>query len=158
MSDRIPMTPAGYQKLGEELQQLKQVERRKISKEIEIARAHGDISENAEFHAAKEKQSHIEGRIRVVEDRLARAQVIESSAEPPDSVRFGVTVLLSDEDTGEEVQYTITGEDESDALVGMISVTSPVAHALLGKKVGDSVTVRVPKGNRSFEVLEIRLS
>ena len=157
MSDRIPMTPAGYQKLGEELQQLKQVERRKISKEIEIARAHGDISENAEFHAAKEKQSHIEGRIRVVEDRLARAQVIESSAEPPDSVRFGVTVLLSDDDTGEEVQYTITGEDESDALAGMISVTSPVAHALLGKRVGDSVTVRVPKGNRSFEVLAIRL-
>lgn len=156
MSDRIPMTPAGYAKLEDELKLLKFTERRKISKEIEIARAHGDISENAEFHAAKEKQSHIEGRIRLVEDRLARAQVIETGGEPPDSVRFGVTVLLSDEDSGEEVRYTITGEDESDASSGMISISSPVARALLGKGVGDSVTVRVPKGNREFEVLEIR--
>ena len=155
MSDRIPMTPAGYAKLNEELKRLKFEERRKISKEIEIARAHGDISENAEFHAAKEKQSHIEGRIRVVEDRLARAQVIETSAEPPDSVRFGVTVVLSDEDTGEEVRYAITGEDEADVSAGRISVTSPVGRALLGKAVGDSVTVRVPRGSRGLEVLEI---
>ncbi|MFP8878587.1 MAG: transcription elongation factor GreA [Myxococcota bacterium] len=155
MSDRIPMTPSGYVKLNDELDQLKFKERRKISKEIEIARAHGDISENAEFHAAKEKQSHIESRIRLVEDRLARAQVIEVGSEPPDSVRFGVTVLLSDEDTGEEVRYTITGEDETDVSAGLISVTSPVAQALLGKAVGDTVTVRVPKGNREFEVLEL---
>jgi transcription elongation factor GreA len=156
MADRIPMTPSGYTKLEAELKQLKTVERRKISNEIEIARAHGDISENAEFHAAKEKQSHVEGRIRIVEDKLARAQVIETGGNPPESVRFGVTVVLSDDDTGEEVQYTITGEDESDLSVGLISVTSPVARALLGKGVGDEVTVRVPKGNRSFEVLEIR--
>jgi transcription elongation factor GreA len=156
MADRIPMTPSGYTKLEAELKQLKTVERRKISNEIEVARAHGDISENAEFHAAKEKQSHVEGRIRIVEDKLARAQVIETGGNPPESVRFGVTVVLSDNDTGEEVQYTITGEDESDLSVGLISVTSPVARALLGKGVGDEVTVRVPKGNRSFEVLEIR--
>jgi transcription elongation factor GreA len=156
MAERIPMTPSGYVKLEAELKQLKTVERRKISNEIEVARAHGDISENAEFHAAKEKQSHVEGRIRIVEDKLARAQVIESGGNPPETVRFGVTVVLSDDDTGEEVQYTITGEDESDVSVGLISVTSPVARALLGKRVGDEVTVRVPKGNRSFEILEIR--
>ena len=156
MSDRIPMTPNGYAKLEAELKQLKTVERRRISHEIEIARAHGDISENAEFHAAKEKQSHIEGRIRIVEDKLARAQVIETGGNPPETVRFGVTVVLTDDDTGEEVQYTITGEDESDVSVGLISVTSPVARALLGKRVGEEVAVRVPKGNRSFEVLEIR--
>ena len=156
MADRIPMTPNGYVRLEAELKRLKTVERRKISNEIEVARAHGDISENAEFHAAKEKQSHIEGRIRIVEDKLARAQVIETGGDPPETVRFGVTVVLADDDTGEEVKYTITGEDESNALAGLISVTSPVARALLGKRVGDEVTVRVPKGNRSFEVLDIR--
>ena len=156
MADRIPMTPSGYVKLEAELKQLKTVERRSISKEIEIARAHGDISENAEFHAAKEKQSHVEGRIRIVEDKLARAQVIETGGNPPESVRFGVTVALVDNDTGEKVQYTITGEDESDVSAGLISVTSPVARALLGKRGGDEVTVRVPKGDRSFEVLDIR--
>ncbi len=156
MADRIPMTPSGYAKLEAELKQLKTVDRRAISHEIEIARAHGDISENAEFHAAKEKQSHVEGRIRIVEDKLARAQVIETGGNSPETVRFGVTVALADDSTGEEVQYTITGEDESDASTGLISVTSPVARALLGKRVGDDVTVRVPKGNRSFEVLDIR--
>lgn len=155
MSDRIPMTPSGYTRLEEELKQLKKVDRRAITKEIEIARAHGDISENAEFHAAKERQGHIEGRIRIVEDKLARAQVIETGGAPPDAVRFGVTVVLSDDDTGEKVQYTIIGEDESDVAAGRISVTSPVARALLGKGVGDAVTVRVPKGSRSFEVLDI---
>jgi transcription elongation factor GreA len=156
MADRIPMTPSGYAKLEEELKRLKTVDRRSISQEIEIARAHGDISENAEFHAAKEKQSHVEGRIRIVEDKLARAQVIETGGSPPESVRFGVTVALVDNDTGEKVQYTITGEDESDVSAGLISVTSPVARALLGKRVGDELTVRVPKGDRSFEVLDIR--
>ncbi|MFQ5417384.1 MAG: transcription elongation factor GreA [Myxococcota bacterium] len=156
MSDRIPMTQAGYDKLTEELKRLKTVDRRAISTEIEIARAHGDISENAEFHAAKEKQSHIEGRIRTVEDRLARAQVIEASGEPPKSIRFGVTADLEDAENGEAVSYTIVGEDEADLSRGEISVSSPVARALLGKAVGDSVTVRVPKGTREFEVLEIR--
>jgi transcription elongation factor GreA len=155
MSDRIPMTPSGYATLEAELKRLKFTDRRANSKDIEIARAHGDISENAEFSAAKERQSHIEGRIRLVEDKLARAQVIETGGPPPDSVRFGVTVLLSDNDTGEEAKYTITGEDEADAAAGLISVTSPVARALLGKEVGDEVTVRVPKGSRSFEVLKL---
>ena len=156
MSERIPMTRAGYDKLTAELKQLKTVARRAISKEIEVARAHGDISENAEFHAAKEKQSHIEGRVRTVEDRLARAQVIEPGAEAPDSVRFGVTVDLEDADSGEAVSYKIVGEDEADLARGEISITSPVARALLGKGVGDSVAVQVPKGTREFEVLEIR--
>ena len=150
------MTRAGYDKLEGELKQLKTVERPRIVKEIEIARAHGDISENAEFHAAKERQSHIEGRIRALEDKLARAQVIDPSGQNGDSVRFGATVVLADTDTDEEVTYTILGEDESDVALGLISVTSPVARALLGKAVGDSVTVRVPKGTREFEVLEIR--
>jgi len=155
MSDRIPMTQSGYDALEVELKQLKTVERRAISKEIEIARAHGDISENAEFHAAKEKQSHVEGRIRTVEDRLARAQVIEPGAEAPDTIRFGVTVELEDADTGETLSYTIVGEDEADLARSEISVTSPVARALLGKAIGDTVTVRVPKGTRELEVLEI---
>jgi len=156
MSDRIPITRAGYDKLAAELKQLKTVDRRQISKEIEIARAHGDISENAEFHAAKEKQAHIEGRIRTVEDRLARAQVIEPTGEPPDSIRFGVTAELEDAETGETVTYTIVGEDEADLARGEISVTSPVARALLGRAVGDNVSVRVPKGTREFEILEVR--
>jgi transcription elongation factor GreA len=156
MSERIPMTRAGYDKLTEELKRLKTVDRRTISKEIEVARAHGDISENAEFHAAKEMQSLVEGRIRTIEDRLARAQVIEPGSAPPDNIRFGVTVDLEDADTGETVSYTIIGEDEADLARGEISITSPVARALLGKEIGDSVMVRVPKGTREFEVLEIR--
>ena len=156
MADRTPRTRVGYEKLEGELKRLKSVERPEIVKEIEIARAHGDISENAEFHAAKERQGHIEGRIRTVEDRLARAQVIDPSGQDSDSVRFGATVVLADADTDEQVTYTILGEEESDVSLGQISVTSPVARALLGKAVGDSISVRVPKGIREFEVLEIR--
>jgi transcription elongation factor GreA len=150
------MTRQGYEKLELELKRLKTVDRFQNVKEIEVARAHGDISENAEFHAAKERQSHIEGRVRKLEDRLARAQVIDPSGEPPDAVRFGVTVDLEDTENGEQVTYTILGEEESDVANGRISVTSPVARALLGKAVGDSVSVRVPKGTREFEILEIR--
>jgi transcription elongation factor GreA len=157
MSERVPMTRAGYEKLEEELRRLKAVERPKIVREIEQARAHGDISENAEFHAAKERQSHVEGRVRTLEDKLARALVIDPTGETPVDVRFGVTVSLEDTETGDRVTYTILGEEESDVVNGKISVTSPVARALLGKTVGDSVTVRVPKGVRVFEVLEIRL-
>ena len=150
------MTRAGHAKLETELKDLKTRARPAIVKEIEVARAHGDISENAEFHAAKERQSHIEGRIRMLEDKLARAQVIDPSGPPPDSVRFGVTVVLLDVETDEEVAYTLVGEDESDAAEGKISVTSPIARGLLGKGVDDSVTIRVPKGTREFEVREIR--
>ena len=150
------MTRSGYDKLETSLKQLKSVERPKIVKEIEVARAHGDISENAEFHAAKERQSQIEGRVIMLEDKLARAQVIDPTGQATDQVRFGVTVDLEDTATGEKVTYTILGEDESDVSRGFISVTSPVARGLLGKGVGDEVTVRVPKGTRELEILKIR--
>ncbi len=156
MSDRVPMTPRGQQMLEEELKRLKSVERPRIVKEIEEARAHGDLSENAEYHAAKEKQGQIEGRIRQIDDKLARAQVIDPSGLTPDQVRFGATVVLQDTESGEEKTYTLVGEDEADAGQGRISVTSPVARALLGKAPDDTVVVRVPKGTREFEILEIR--
>ena len=157
MTERIPMTRSGYKKLEAELKHIRTVERPKIVKEIEVARAHGDLSENAEFHAAKERQSQIETRVRVIDDRLARAQVIDPSGQAVDQVRFGMTVVLVDADTNEEVTYTILGEEEADATCGLISVTSPVARALLGRGVGEAVTVRVPKGKREFEILEIRI-
>ena len=156
MSDRVPMTPEGHAQLEAELKKLKTVDRLENVREIEEARAHGDISENAEFHAAKERQSHIEGRVRMLEDKLARAQVIDPSGTNTDQVRFGVTVVLLDAETDEQVTYTIVGEDESDVASGRISFSSPIARALLGKAVDDMVTVRVPKGTREFEVLEIR--
>jgi transcription elongation factor GreA len=155
MSDRVPMTAQGYAQLKDELKRLKTVERPKNVKEIEEARAHGDISENAEFHAAKEKQGHLAGRIAQVEDRIARAQVIDMSGQTPDQVSFGCTVRLEDVDTGEEVRYTIVGEDEADVSEGLISITSPVGQALMGKEVDDTVAVKVPKGSREFDVLEI---
>jgi transcription elongation factor GreA len=156
VSDRVPMTRAGYEKLEQELKHIKTVERPKNVREIEEARAHGDISENAEFHAAKERQSHLEGRVRMLEDRLARALVIETDGQTADKVRFGVTVELEDSESGERASYRIVGEDEADVAQGSISVTSPVARALLGKEVGDTVSVRVPKGTREFEILDIR--
>jgi transcription elongation factor GreA len=156
MSERVPMTREGYDKLESDLRNLKSVERPQIVKEIEVARAHGDISENAEFHAAKERQSHIEGRIRMIEDKLARAQVIDPSGPPPDAVRFGVTVVLLDIESDEEVTYTLVGEDESDIALGKLNIGSPIARALLGKRVDDVVAVRVPKGMREFEVRDIR--
>ena len=156
MSERLPMTRQGYDKLEADLRELKTVDRPRIVKEIEVARAHGDISENAEFHAAKERQSHIEGRIRQLEDKLARAQVIDPSGPTPDSVRFGVTVVLLDVETEDEVTYTLVGEDESDIAKGLLSISSPIARALLGKGVDDVVRVQVPKGTREFEVREIR--
>ncbi len=156
MSERVPMTQTGYVKLNDELKRLKSEERPRIVREIEVARAHGDLSENAEYHAAKERQGQIEGRIRYVEDRLARAQVIDPSGQGVDRVVFGLTVEVEDTETGEQLSYTILGEEEADAANGKISVNSPVARALLGKEVGDAVTVRIPKGTREFEILEIR--
>ena len=156
MPERVPMTRQGYDKLETDLRELKTVDRPRIVKEIEIARAHGDISENAEFHAAKERQSHIEGRIRSLEDKLARAQVIDPSGPAPDTVRFGVTVVLLDTETEEEVTYTLVGEVESDIAKGLLSISSPIARALLGKTVDSVVRVEVPKGTREFEVREIR--
>ena len=151
------MTPTGYAALKAELHRLKTVERPLNVKDIEEARAHGDISENAEFNAAKERQAHIAGQMVLVEDRIARAQVIDPAEQETDRVRFGTTVLLEDSHSGEEVRYTIVGEDESDVKSGLISVTSPVARALLNKQVDDEVRVQVPKGTRDFEILEIRI-
>lgn len=156
MDQRVPMTQRGYEALKEELQRLKTVERPANVKDIEEAIAHGDLSENAEYHAAKEKQAHIAGRIAMLDDKIARAQVIETAGQSPDKVRFGATVLLTDVETDDEVSYTIVGEDEADAKKGRISITSPVAQALMSKEVGDEVTVKVPKGVRELEVLEIR--
>jgi transcription elongation factor GreA len=150
------MTPRGHKALQQELQRLKTSERPRIVKEIEVARAHGDISENAEYHAAKERQGQIEARIRQLEDRLARAQIIDGSGQSAERVSFGATVVLSDVESGDEVTYTIVGEDEADVNQGMISVTSPVARALLGREVDASVRVQVPKGTREFEILQIR--
>ena len=156
MSERIPMTPRGKAMLDEELKRLKSSERPRIVKEIEIARAHGDISENAEYHAAKERQGQIEARIRQLDDRLARAQVIDGRGQSAEKVSFGATVVLSDVATGDEVTYTIVGEDEADIGRALISVTSPVARAIMGKARDASVQVQVPKGMREFEILEIR--
>jgi transcription elongation factor GreA len=150
------MTPRGFQALKDELKKLKSVDRPANIKDIEEAIAHGDLSENAEYHAAKEKQAHIAGRMAMIDDRIARAQVIDSSDQTPDKVRFGATVSLSDIESGDELSYTIVGEEEADAKKGMISVTSPVARALMNKEVGDEVMVKVPKGQRELEVLEIR--
>jgi transcription elongation factor GreA len=150
------MTPRGYRMLEERLKQLKTGDRLRVAREIEQARAHGDISENAEFAAAKEEQAHVETQILQLEDRLARAQVIDVSGQRADAVRFGATVVLKDVESGDKIAYTIVGEDESNAAGGLISVTSPVARGLLGKSVDEIVSVRVPKGKRELEILEIR--
>jgi len=152
------MTREGHEMLSEELRRLKGVERPAISDAIRRAREHGDISENAEYDAAKDKQGMIEARIRQIEDRLARAEVVDVSGQPPDRVRFGTTVVLEDLDSGDELTYRIVGEDEADISKGLLSVTSPVARALIGKQVEDQVQVVVPKGKRSYEIREIRFS
>ena len=156
MSDRVPMTKRGYETLKAELHKLKTVDRLLNVKDIEEARAHGDISENAEFAAAKEKQAHIAGRIAMLDDKLARAQVIDPSGQEGGRIQFGATVELEDSETGEEVCYTIVGEDEADISVGLISITSPVGRALMHKEPEDEVTVKVPKGIRQFEILAVR--
>jgi transcription elongation factor GreA len=155
MSDRVPMTKSGLVRLKDELKRLKVIERPKIVKEIAEARAHGDISENAEYHAAKEKQSHIEGRILQVEHWIASAEVIDVTKHAGDRVIFGATVTLEDTDAGDEVRYRIVGELEADLKQGKISVTSPIARALIGRSEGDTVTVRTPGGEREYEIQRI---
>ena len=150
------MTPRGYALLEEELRRLRAEERPRIVREIETARANGDISENAEYHAAKERQGQIEARLRQLEDRLARAQVIDPREQSGERVVFGATVVLVDVESEERTTYTIVGEDEADVGQGMISVTSPVARAIMGREEGSSVQVRVPKGMRELEILEVR--
>lgn len=156
MQQRVHVTRRGYDLLQEELKRLKFVDRPKVVEEIKVARAHGDLSENAEYHAAKERQGHMEARIRLIEDRLARAEVVDTNNLPLDRVRFGLTVVLEDLESGEEVTYTLLGEDEADAGRGWLSVHSPVGRALIGKAVDDEVTVRVPAGTKQYEVREIR--
>ncbi|MGA8892700.1 MAG: transcription elongation factor GreA [Anaeromyxobacteraceae bacterium] len=151
-SDRMPMTPGGLVRLKEELKRLKGVERPRIVKEIAEARSHGDLSENAEYHAAKEKQSHVEGRITQVEHWIATAEVIDVSKLSGDRVVFGATVHLTDAQSGDEVLYRIVGELEANLKEGKISVTSPIARALIGKTEGDVVRVRAPGGEREYEV------
>jgi transcription elongation factor GreA len=149
------MTPGGLRRLKEELKQLQTVERGRISKEIEVARAHGDLRENSEYHAAKEKQSHIEGRILDLNDWIARAEVIDVSRLKGDKVVFGATVKLLDQETDKEVTYTLVGELEADVKRRLVSVTSPLARGLIGKVVGDLATIQSPGGPREYEVVAI---
>jgi transcription elongation factor GreA len=153
--DRMPITKAGLERLKEELKRLKSYERPKIVKEIAEARSHGDLSENAEYHAAKEKQSHLEGRILQVDDWIARAEVIDVSKLKGDRVVFGATVTLADSDSGDEVRYQVVGELEADLKQGKISVTSPIARALIGKSEGDVAKVRSPGGEREYEIVAV---
>jgi transcription elongation factor GreA len=153
--DKNPITPEGAAKLREELHNLKSVERPAVIQAIATAREHGDLSENAEYHAARERQSFIEGRVKELEDKLARAEVIDPAKLAGDRVAFGAVVKLSNADTGEEVSYRILGADESDLAKGSISITSPLARSLIGKQVGDEVKVRMPGGERTYEVLDI---
>jgi len=153
--EKIPMTAAGFKGLEEELNQLKNVDRHAIIAAIAEARAHGDLSENAEYHAAKEKQSFIEGRVMELEDQIGRADVIDISKLSGTSVKFGATVTLADEDTDEERKFQIVGDVESDAKNGKISLSSPIARALIGKSKGDTVEVSTPGGARSYEIVKV---
>ena len=153
--DKIPMTAAGFAALEDELKHRQQVERPRIIQQISDARTHGDLSENAEYHAAKEQQAHNEGRIAELEDKLARAEVIDVSKLSGDTVKFGATVTLVDEDTEEKKVWQIVGEPEADAKAGRISITSPLARALVGKKKGASVEVVTPGGAKAYEVVKV---
>ncbi|MDD2325736.1 MAG: transcription elongation factor GreA [Alphaproteobacteria bacterium] len=155
MTDKVPMTAQGYQRLEEELKHLKNVERHAIIKAIAEAREHGDLSENAEYHAARERQSFVEGRIQDLEDKVGRAEVIDVSKLTGNAVKFGATVTLVDEDTEEEVTYQIVGDEESDIKGGFLSISSPLARALIGKEKGESVEVNTPKGTKSYEILKV---
>ena len=153
--DRVPVTKEGYETLKKELETLKRIERPQNIKAIEEARAHGDLSENAEFHAAKDRQGFIEGRISELEFKVANADIIEIKKLPKDRAVFGSRVILENIDTGEDVKYQLVGPDESDIDKGRISITSPLGKAMLGKKPGDELTVQVPGGKRVYELVEI---
>jgi len=149
------MTAAGYARLETEIKRLKTVERPSIIRQIQEARTHGDLSENAEYHAAKERQGFIEGRVLDLEDKISRAQVIDVSKLSGSSIKFGATVTLIDEDTDEKSRYQIVGEIEADVKDGRISVSSPMARALIGKSKGDMVEVMTPGGGRSYTILKV---
>ena len=152
----IPMTLCGYRKLQDELRNLKNNERPAVIEAIAVARELGDLSENAEYHSAKEKQSVIETRISILEDRLSRASVIDTSKIKSDCVKFGASVQIVDDDTGDISKFRIVGSDEADIKAGLMPVTAPVAKALIGKKVDDSVSVNVPSGMKSYTILSLQ--
>src|SRR5512142_1000849 len=152
--EKVPMTPQGAQKLREELIRLRE-ERPKISRDIETAREHGDLSENAEYHAAKERQGMIEARIKDIEDKLSRAEIIDPSRLSGPKIRFGATVELLNIDTDEEVKYRIVGAEEANLAQGTISISAPLARALIGKEVGDEIRVNLPAGHRKYEITNV---
>lgn len=155
MVEKVPMTKVGAAKLSEELRWRQQEERPRIIQAIAEARAHGDLSENAEYHAAKEAQSYNEGRIGELEDVTTRAEIFDPAKMSGEKVRFGATVKLVDEDTEEEKVYQIVGDLEADVKEGRISISSPISRALIGKEVGDSIEVNAPGGARAYEILEV---
>ncbi|MBI3202122.1 MAG: transcription elongation factor GreA [Myxococcales bacterium] len=154
MVEKVPMTPRGAEKLKEELARLKE-ERPKISREIGVAREHGDLSENAEYHAAKERQGMVEARIKDLEDKISRAEVIDPASLSGDKVRFGATVTLLNVENDEESTYQIIGADEADLNQGTISISAPLARALIGKEAGDEVKVQLPGGARHYEIVSV---
>jgi transcription elongation factor GreA len=156
MAEKIPMTPAGHRALKDELKRIKEVDRPANVKAIEEARGHGDLSEDADYSAAKEKQSFIEGRIRDIEAKLAFADVIDVTRLSGDKVVFGATVTVEDTETSERQTYSIVGEDEADIKAGLLSITAPVARAMIGKGVGDVARVKTPKGIREIEIVEVK--
>lgn len=153
--EKFPITVQGYERMQQEIQTLKTVERPAVIQAIAIARAHGDLSENAEYHAARDKQSFLEGRIAELEDKTARAAVIDVSKLSGSDIKFGARVVLVDEDTDEEVTYTIVGEYEADMKQNLISISSPLARALIGKRQGDSVEVVTPRSTKAYEILKV---
>ncbi|UCD86771.1 MAG: transcription elongation factor GreA [Desulfobacterales bacterium] len=156
--ERIPMTPAGHGALKEEVRRLKEVERQEVIRAIQDARAHGDITENAEFEAAKERQAFIEGKIKDLEYKIACADVIDPRTVKTDRVMFGCTVVLENLTTEQAVRYQLVGPDESDVSQGRISVSSPLGKAMIGKEVGDEIVVQAPSGQRRYELVEILAS
>lgn len=156
MADRIPMTPRGQRKLRDELKRLREVERPKNVQDIEIARAHGDLSENAEYSAAKERQSFIEGRIREIEGTIALSEVIDPGKLSGSRVVFGATVRLADTESGEETVYSIVGDHEGDIKEGRIAISAPLARAIIGREEGDTVNLRTAKGSREYQIQEVK--
>lgn len=154
--EKVPMTAMGHEAMETELKQLKSVDRPETIRMISEAREHGDLSENAEYHAAKERQAFIETRVIQLEDLISRSQVIDPATLSGDTVKFGATVLLVDEDTEEESKYQIVGDHEADVKEGRIAISSPIARALISKEAGDSVDVNTPGGGRSYEILEVQ--
>ncbi len=154
--EKIPMTSGGYERLADELKRLKTIERPRVIRAISEAREHGDLSENAEYHAARDRQGFIEGRVAELEDKLSRAEVIDVSSLKGGVVRFGATVRIVDEDTDEKTTYQIVGADEADIDSGLLSVISPLARALIGKKKGDSAEVSTPGGHKFYDIVSVR--